>query len=548
MATVFLKEDARGNRRPILIVRWRDAHGALIEERRPNDRTKRQALDYARERERTADLQRKGFALEFKPVTFGALWDAWWTREGSRRRSNSKHAFHDSLKKHLASLRDFVLTPGTAGDFAAALETLLHEREQRKELSPQSLNHLRAGVFRMFEHGRNPKVHLWIGENPAQWVTRRTGPRTRKETLAQHEVRPVLEALPEPRLGAPWRWAAATCLLSSARPGEAFGLRKSDVDLERGLLTFRYSWLEPLTKTEKPRTVVLVSELRPYLEAAMASSPNELVFPREDGSPFEGEIRRNLVDHLRRALAKAGVVTGYRHTCRRCKARARAEESGLEFEWMHTGGDQRHCPHCKMKLWIKAIPKPLRFYDLRHTHATLLRRGQVDLGTVSKAMGHSDPRITANTYDHTELEEARAAIERAPALVGDRGALDPAERQRRIPSLLLERRLHVRHALRERRVLIERMRDRRGVEVESDLLALGVAAETLRDPLRDRQLGGMLVLLERRALHSISVARIRRHLLQRARHHSERSAAPPTSRPRTRPSRLVPARASEINP
>jgi integrase len=427
MATAYWKEDPRQNRRQIWVVKWRDPHGVFVEERRPNDRTKKQAMEYARERERAADLQRKGFALEIKPVTFATLWDSWWKREGSRRRSDSKHGFQASLKKHLSSLRDFVLTPATAGDFAAGLDAILDEREDGKELGPQSLNHLRAGAFRMFEHGRNPKVHLWAGENPIQWVKRRLVPRTRKETLARHEVRPVLDNLPEPKLGAPWRWAAATSLMSSARPGEAFGLRKGDVDIAGGVLTFRYSWTEPLPKDEEPRTVVIVPELKPYLEAAMDSSPNELVFPRADGAPFEGTIRHNLVDHLRRAIVKAGLIIGYEHTCRRCKAKAKKTEEPIEFMWKHQDAVQRRCPSCDMKLWIKALPRPLRFYDLRHTHATLLRRGHVDIGTVSKSMGHSDPRITANTYDHTELEDDRAAIERALTFPPNLGA--PVVRQ-----------------------------------------------------------------------------------------------------------------------
>ncbi len=66
-----------------------------------------------------------------------------------------------------------------------------------------------------------------------------------------------------------------------------------------------------------------------------------------------------------------------------------------------------------MKLWAEGVPREVRFYDLRHTHATLLRKARVDLGTVQKALGHLSPEITAGTYDHSQLEDDRAAIERA---------------------------------------------------------------------------------------------------------------------------------------
>jgi hypothetical protein len=50
------------NRRRVLIARWRDKSvpGGWKEERRPNDRTKEQAKEYAREREKHADLRAKG--------------------------------------------------------------------------------------------------------------------------------------------------------------------------------------------------------------------------------------------------------------------------------------------------------------------------------------------------------------------------------------------------------------------------------------------------------------------------------------------------------
>jgi excisionase family DNA binding protein len=159
--------------------------------------------------------------------------------------------------------------------------------------------------------------------------------------------------------------------------------------------------------------------------AAMKASPNELVLPRADGAPFQPTIRHNLVDHLRRALVTADVVIGFEHNCRRCKGKVNKGllPSDTVVTWRHDDKVQRTCPNqpsdmkkkCGMKLWIKALPRPLRFYDLRHTHATLLRRGGADPGAVQKALGHSDPRITAQTYDHTELEEQRALFERVLA-------------------------------------------------------------------------------------------------------------------------------------
>jgi hypothetical protein len=222
--------------------------------------------------------------------------------------------------------------------------------------------------------------------------------------LRRDEVLPVLAAFPEPSVEAPWRRIAATCLYAGLRPGEALGLRKEDVDTRTWILAVRHSWTEPLPKDGDARDVAIVSELRPHLTGAMDASRGALVFPRPDGSPYLPDTRWVLVDQLRRALKRAGVVDGYRFICRR-------KGCGYE-ETRETAGEDR-CPRCRMRLWVSPVRRKLRFYDLRHTHATLLRKAGVDLGAVQRALGHSSPEITAAVYDHTDLEDFREDVERA---------------------------------------------------------------------------------------------------------------------------------------
>lgn len=421
MASAFWKKDHRNGHR-CLVAKWRDptAPGGVVLERRPNDPTREAARRYAQEMELRAGRVARGLEVETESTAFGPLLDWWWERHGRHRRGEANEAYKAFLDRHLEPLRPFVLLPGTAGRFADALDRLLHEKADG--LGPQSLNHIRAGVHRIFECARDPKARKWVGENPVHWVKRRKVPRRAYSTLRRHEVLPVLAAMPEPSLGKPWRWAAAICLYTGSRPGEAMGLHVDDVDTEAWTLTIRRSWSNPWPKDDEPRTVLVVPELRPLLEAAMKATPNRLLLPQADGRPFEPSIRFNLVDHLRRACCKAGIVVGYDHTCRRCKAEATRTGKAIDHTARHPDAEQRECGRCGMKLWIKPIPRPLRFYDLRHTHATLLRRAGVGVGTVQKALGHSSPEITAGTYDHSELEDFRAAIEGALAFGPPQGA------------------------------------------------------------------------------------------------------------------------------
>lgn len=43
---------------------------------------------------------------------------------------------------------------------------------------------------------------------------------------------------------------------------------------------------------------------------------------------------------------------------------------------------------------------PIRFHDLRHTHASLLLRDRVPIKVVSERLGHSNPAFTMTTYQH----------------------------------------------------------------------------------------------------------------------------------------------------
>ena len=78
----------------------------------------------------------------------------------------------------------------------------------------------------------------------------------------------------------------------------------------------------------------------------------------------------------------------------------------------------RRCPKCNMKLWPKAIPRPMRFHDLRGTTATLLARSGVGLVAAQRILRHSDPRLTTNICSRVDLADLQAG--------GDRIAIPPA--------------------------------------------------------------------------------------------------------------------------
>jgi integrase len=290
---------------------------------------------------------------------------------------------------------------------SAQLEVFL-QRWAKEGLAPASVNKLRAMVRTAWNRARKAgKLH---GPNPAADVEPRKVPKRAPAFLEADEVPRLLAQLsPRDRL------IAAVAVYAGLRKGELFGLRKPDVDLARRILTVRRSYDHETTKGGREEPVPIATALVPYLEDALASASGELLFPRADGSMrTDGDA---LGERMRRALGRAAVVTGYLHSCRRCK------RAGEPQEAEHPDNERRRCPKCSMVLWAKPIPKKLRLHDTRHTTATLLLAGGADLYAVARILRHTDPKVTFETYAHLVPGYLHDQVDRLSAMVP--GVLSP---------------------------------------------------------------------------------------------------------------------------
>jgi len=198
----------------------------------------------------------------------------------------------------------------------------------------------------------------------------------------------------------------ATALYAALRKGELFALPKTDVNLSAAIIDVAASHDSDTTKGDHVDSVPIAAPLLPYLRAAIDSSSSRYVFP--NGAGRRHPPKTNLTKVLRSALARAGVVDGYEHVCRRCKAR------GTPHAELHEDAGLRLCPTCGMKLWPRALPRMMRFHDLRHSTATLLLRASVDLHHVQRILRHQDVKLTVDTYGHLQVEDLRDAINKLP--------------------------------------------------------------------------------------------------------------------------------------
>ena len=76
-----------------------------------------------------------------------------------------------------------------------------------------------------------------------------------------------------------------------------------------------YVYDRDTTKGGHEDLLPIPDELAPWLEASVAASRSQLVFPAEDGTQRDPGTKLQHV--FRRALGRAGIVTGYVHKCRR---------------------------------------------------------------------------------------------------------------------------------------------------------------------------------------------------------------------------------------
>ena len=174
------------------------------------------------------------------------------------------------------------------------------------------------------------------------------------------------------------------------------------MDFTTGAITIRRSNARDETKTGKDREFPLPDALRPVLEEALtaaqkAAPGTALFFPGKKGlQRADAKLSRMLRDALRRA----GLVTGYRYSCRR-KGCTREPEIHRELE-------PRRCPKCNFKLWAQGQPIHVRWYDLRHSAASLHRMAGCDPLVVQLVLGHAGENLTDSVYTHLTPEYVRA--------------------------------------------------------------------------------------------------------------------------------------------
>ena len=213
------------------------------------------------------------------------------------------------------------------------------------------------------------------GVRPPDPRTRPSG-RRRARSWTATELGTFLEATAAGRHATLFRLAAATGM----RRGEVLGLRWDDIHFDTG-------------RIEITQALISVGYELTITRLKTRTSRRNVTLDADTLALLADWSRRQATE-----LEESGAVN----------------EHGLVFT--RPDGQPLH-PHTVSQAFGRAQRRvdvtPIRFYDLRHTHASLLLRDRVPIKVVSERLGHSNPAFTMTTYQHVipgMQEDAAAAF------------------------------------------------------------------------------------------------------------------------------------------
>lgn len=304
------------------------------------------------------DVRERLVQLRDQSVSFGAIADTLRAEFPSEAAAITKNAVAALWRRVVAGSAD--PAPGLKPRTVRYIHTIIHAafrdaiRWGRVEVNPADRANPPSA-----KSSKPPEMQVWTGD----------------------EVALFLELLDGDRYRTPFLFLATT----GCRRGEALGLRWTDVDFERGIVSIRRqltaSGMKPSTKTDKARVVELDRDTIAALKAWRATQAEERLA-------------------LGEAYSDEGIVF--------CMGDGRPynpERFSREFE-----------RRLQRRPFVEHLPR-IRLHDLRHTWATLALAAGVDVKIVSERLGHSSPLITWQTYQHVVAGMQTDAAERVASLI-----------------------------------------------------------------------------------------------------------------------------------
>jgi integrase len=270
----------------------------------------------------------------------------------------------------------------TRENYRSSLDNILVPRFGKKKIGAVTVDHIAALVRDLEKGGAAPSTinnHLLplqgtlafalrrglIGTNPYALLTRddRPAPREKVEphVWSGEDIKALIESAEhlakQPEARYDYAPLIRTALSTGLRQGELLGLQWQHVDLVEGALRVEQQWTRageygPPKTPSSVRRIPLSSEMTKFLAALKLRSKFS-----GDGHPVFASRKGTQLSH--RNVTKRGFAPA-------------AELAGL----------------------------PVSIHDTRHAFASRMISRGIDVVTLSRLMGHSNPRVTLEVYSH----------------------------------------------------------------------------------------------------------------------------------------------------
>jgi len=230
-----------------------------------------------------------------------------------------------------------------------------------RPLSPRSVTHIHRMIHDALEHA--VRIEL-IPKNPSKSVKPPRCSRPELEVWDEYQLVDFLDAAKDDAFYGVFLILAT----SGMRVGECLGLKWQDINLSSGRVSINRTYSKAFKGHE-------------FREPKTRSSIRNIPLPTQTIHFLtqHKEQQRILKKEMGESFNSLGLVN-----CSR---------NGTPID-----------PRNLARHWARIIKRTnlqrIRMHDLRHTHATLLLKGNVHVKVVSERLGHSSVDITMDTYSH----------------------------------------------------------------------------------------------------------------------------------------------------
>ena len=309
-----------------------------------------------------SELASGGTYQEAKNVLFKELAEKWLRNheQGANPKPGTISTYEGRLRIHvLPIIGKKVVNQITAYD----IENL--KQELRTKISARYTNAILITLGTIFKYGWSLG---FCKLNPTQFIKKLGVTRSIGSTISKDEAGALSRHLNEP-----YKTIFFAMLCTGARVGEITGLQWRDVDFKNSLISIE-------------RNVIR----GPAGKFGMGDKPWAFGTPKSK----ESTRRVSMPPSLMAALVRHGKLSHGNNPL------------GLIFCTTNGNPYDRSMLRVKLNAALKAAGlKHIRLHDLRHTNASWLLADRINVGYVSKHLGHSGSQITIDTYYHVMPKE-----------------------------------------------------------------------------------------------------------------------------------------------